>query len=59
MTAETDKLTKQQIENWRSVLVGMIGPYALLMTDEQVQNIRDQYQGKIDQAFPEPSDGKE
>lgn len=50
MTAETDKLTKQQIENWRSVLVGMIGPYALLMKDEQVQHMRDRYQDAIEEA---------
>jgi hypothetical protein len=50
MTAETDTLTKLQIENWRSALVEVIGPYALLMTDEQVQHMRDRYQGAIEDA---------
>ena len=43
-----DQLTDQQIENWRSVLVGIIGPYALLMPDEQVQALRDRYQDIAD-----------
>ena len=34
---ETEKLTPEQIQNWRKVLVGMFGPYALLMPDAEVQ----------------------
>ena len=38
------KLTTEQIENWRNVLLGMIGPYALIMPVEQVQAMRDKFQ---------------
>jgi hypothetical protein len=38
------KLTPEQIENWRNVLLGMIGPYALIMPAEQVQAMRDKFQ---------------
>lgn len=40
----TQKLTEQQTLNWRRVLVGMIGPYALIMNDEQIQHFRDVFQ---------------
>lgn len=43
----SEKLTPKQIENWRKVLAGMIGPYALLMPDEQVQSIRDRMQQNV------------
>ncbi len=39
-----EKLTPEQIKNWRTVLCGMIGPYALIMPDEKVQKIRDNMQ---------------
>jgi len=38
------KLTPEQVQNWRRVLCGMIGPYALLMPDAEVQKIRDRFQ---------------
>ena len=38
------KLTPEQVENWRNVLLGMIGPYALIMPGEQVQAICDSFQ---------------
>ncbi len=41
-------LTPEQIKNWRNVLCTMIGPYALLMSDEQVQRIRDTMQQQVD-----------
>ena len=34
-------LTEEQIKNWRRVLVGMFGPYALIMPKEQIQAHRD------------------
>lgn len=45
-------LTKEQVQNWRQVLLGMIGPYALLMPDEQVQAFRDRFQSKVDDLGP-------
>ena len=39
-----------QIENFRRVLIQMIGPYALLMPDEEVVKMRDNFQGRIDAA---------
>lgn len=43
----TDKITPEQIKNWRRVLIGMIGPYALIMPDEEVQKFRDKMQAKV------------
>ena len=43
-SADSDKLTPEQIKNWRNVLLGMLGPYALLMPDEDVQKMRDNMQ---------------
>ena len=40
------KLTPEQIENWRNVLLMTLGPYAMLMTAEQIQKYRDMMQEK-------------
>lgn len=37
-------LTPEQIENWRQVLCILIGPYALIMPDEMVQDVKDKLQ---------------
>ncbi len=37
----SEKLSEEQIQNWRRVLCGMFGPYALLMPKEQIQLFRD------------------
>ncbi len=42
-------LTPEQIKNWRQVLFGMIGPYALIMPDAEVQLLRDRMQQQVDQ----------
>lgn len=34
-------LTDEQVENWRKVLLSLLGPYARLMTREQIQAYRD------------------
>ena len=34
-------LTDEQVENWRKVLLGMIGVRALRMTKEEIQAYRD------------------
>ena len=46
---DEDKLTPEQIENWRKTLCGMLGPYALIMPDEEVQMMRDKMQSKVDE----------
>jgi hypothetical protein len=40
-------LSPTQIENWRRVLVGMIGPYALLMPANEIQKFRDKMQKDV------------
>lgn len=56
-------LTDEQIENWRRVLCGMLGPYALIMPKEQVQRLRDKMQRDLNAQEPtapvgEKGDGK-
>lgn len=46
-------LTPVQIENWRMVLCGMIGPYALIMPAEMVQAYKDKLQAQVDKADEE------
>lgn len=40
-------MTQEQIENFRKVLSVSIGPYALIMPDEEVVAIRDKMQADI------------
>tara|TARA_R110000772_G_scaffold256012_2_gene372420 strand:+ start:1118 stop:1342 length:225 start_codon:yes stop_codon:yes gene_type:complete len=49
--ADSDKLTPAQIKNWRDILLGMLGPCALRMPDEDVQKMRDNIQAQ----FSEPN----
>jgi len=46
----SEKLTDEQIKNWREVLVGMIGPYALIMPREEIQAFRDKTQNAVQQV---------
>lgn len=46
----SEKLTDEQIKNWRKVLVGMIGPYALIMPKEEIQAFRDKTQNAVQQV---------
>ncbi len=48
-----DKLTPEQIKNWKNILCGMVGPYAKFMTDEQVQAFRDKMQNGINKEREE------
>jgi len=41
---EPAKMTPEQIQNWRKILVGMIGPYAIIMSVEEVHKFRDKFQ---------------
>lgn len=51
------KLTKEQIENWRRILTGMVGPYALIMSDEEIQVLKDEFQAKAKAFEKEKSNG--
>ena len=42
-------MTDEQIENWRKVLAMTLGPYAYMMTKEEVQKHRDRMQKHIDE----------
>lgn len=37
-------LSPTQVQNWRRVLFGMIGPYALIMPTSEIQQFRDKMQ---------------
>jgi hypothetical protein len=41
------QLTDAQVENWRKVLCGMIGPYALIMPKYLIQAFRDKMQREV------------
>jgi len=43
------ELTDEQVENWRKVLCVTLGPYALICSKQDIQNIRDKMQRKIDE----------
>lgn len=49
----SEKLTSQQIENWRKILFGMIGLYALMMPVEEIQKFRDKMQANVDKCEAE------
>lgn len=51
----SEELTPAQVEHWRKVLFSMVGPYALLMTAEQIQQYRDTFQANINKAIAEES----
>lgn len=42
--APQPELTAEQIKNWRIAMVGMFGPYALIMPEDQIQRLRDNMQ---------------
>jgi len=44
-----EKLTDEQIKNWRKVLAMSLGAYAFVMPKEDVQKLRDKMQNDIDQ----------
>lgn len=54
-TSEPLPLTPEQIENWRRILVGMLGPYALIMPASQIEAVRSRFQGMVNEL--EESDG--
>lgn len=51
------KLTDQQIQNFRNVLFGIIGPYAAIMPVAQIEAYRDKLQSNIDAMSTELKTG--
>lgn len=39
-----EPITPEQIKNWREVLCGMLGPYALIAPEETIIKLRDKFQ---------------
>lgn len=46
----SNQLSPKQIENWRRVLCGLLGPYALMAPAEEIQALRDKFQQRLDQG---------
>ena len=51
-------LTDEQIENWRKCLRLTLGAYALIMPIEEIQQLHDKMQAKIDAALCKPEGGE-
>jgi sugar-specific transcriptional regulator TrmB len=51
---EAQKLSPEQVANWRQVLLRVVGPYALIMPEAMVQEFRDRIQERV----MRDSDGK-
>lgn len=49
-------LTDEQIENWRKVLSGMFGPYALVMSRAQIEAYAENMQRHFDEEEEEKED---
>lgn len=47
---QVEPLTTEQVENWRKVLSGMIGPYALIMPTTHVEAFRKRMQEVADKS---------
>lgn len=47
-----EKLTEEQIGHWRKALIHTLGPYALLMPDEQIQLLFERMQNGLTHAAP-------
>ena len=48
---EGSTLSDAQISNWRRILSGTIGPYALIMPASMIQSIRDKLQRNVNTMF--------
>ncbi|MBU2685533.1 MAG: hypothetical protein KKF27_20020 [Gammaproteobacteria bacterium] len=46
----SETLTYEQIKNWRRMLFSMIGPYALIAPDEEIQALRNELQSQFQEA---------
>ena len=47
-------MTPEQVLNWRRVLCGMLGPYALIMSDDEINKIRDKMQSELGNNIDKP-----
>ena len=54
-----NKLTSEQIQNWRRILCLQLGPYAFIMPEEEIQAIRDKMQQETDKESKEEEDKEE
>ena len=45
-------MNADQIKNWRRVLTGQLGAYALIMPEEQIIALRDRLQGQVNAINP-------
>jgi len=52
-------LTDEQIENWRKVLFGMFGPYAMVMSRAQIEAYAGNMQKYIDDSEAELQEKEE
>lgn len=52
----TTPLTDEQIQNWRRVMVYMIGPYALIMSKEEIQRLHDKMQARVNEIEADSPD---
>ena len=43
--------TPEQINNWRRVLLNILGPYTLFMSDAEVNRFADLMQDKVDEGY--------
>jgi hypothetical protein len=57
MSNPRDPLTPEQIKHWRDMLVGMFGPWAFIMPEEDIQRMREHLQSDLDSH--EINDSKE
>lgn len=46
---EWTPLTESQIQNWRNMLLGQIGPYVNIMPVEEIEQIRKNLQRHVDE----------
>jgi hypothetical protein len=53
MNTTDNKLTPDQIANWRKMLLGLVGPYAMLMSDEEIHRVRDDLQSRVGEESDE------
>ena len=45
-----EPLTPEQVENWRKILRGMVGPYASILSAEEINSLRDSLQQIADRS---------
>ena len=46
---ENREMTEEQIQNWRKILSGMVGPYAFIMPVKEIEALRDKLEAKANE----------